>query len=340
LVNRVVNLGAFSHYALPASLASAVLLGGVVCSLPSPRLRTGVAALLVLLAVVNHNAVSAAVLNEEATIASFWKQVVWRAPGIHPGTALTINYPSVNYGEDVDAVNGPANFIYYPEPSDTLPVYYPLYAVKQSFWTAKQLFSELPVELGYRTHFGYFDPASMLVISQPAQDACVHIIDSRYPWYSYDDPDFILLAGRYSNIEQVLVEGEPPRLSESIFGPESIRDWCYYFEQAELAVQLQDWGVISALAEAAAAQGLQPRERLEWMPFLQAYAMLDDEAAFAQTAARIASAESGGYISVDEAAVIGEYNRRQACIVMERMQGSRWEFSPRMRTNITETLCW
>jgi hypothetical protein len=79
---------------------------------------------------------------------------------------------------------------------------------------------------------------------------------------------------------------------------------------------------------------------LEWMPFLQAYAMLDDEAGFAQVASRIASAESGGNISVEEAAVISEYNRRQACSVLESMQDDNLAFSARMQARIAEALCW
>lgn len=338
--NRIVNLAAFSHYALPASLASAVLLGGLACAISSPRMRLGLIALLVFLAIVSHTGVSASVLNEEAVITSFWQQLAWRVPGIRPSTTLTVSYPGVNYGEDVDAVNGPANFIYYPEPSDTLPVYYPLYAVKQSFWTAKQLLSEKAMEVGYRTHYGLIDPASMLVISQPAPGTCVHIINSRYPWYSYNDPDFILLAGRYSNIERVLTDSALPKLDESIFGQEPARDWCYYFEQAELALQRQDWASIRLLGEEATALGLRPRERLEWMPFLQAYAILDNGDAFAQTASQVHSAGATGDVSVDEAAVIAEYNRRQACSVLESMQNAGWKFSSNMQARISELLCW
>jgi hypothetical protein len=219
-------------------------------------------------------------------------------------------------------------------------VYYPLYALKQSAWTAKQLLSELPAEVSYRTHYGRIEPDSMLVISQPAQGACVHIIDSRYAWYAYDDPDSILLAGRYSKIEQVMTQAVSPKLEESIFGKEPAQDWCSYFERAELALQKQDWAAIETLGEEAASQGLHPVEALEWMPFLQAYAMLEDEAAFAQLAARIASAESGGSTSVDEAAVIGEYNRRQACRVLESMQEAGLEISSSMQRRITESLCW
>jgi len=58
--------------------------------------------------------VSLRILHEESVIAQFWQQVVWRAPGIKAGTTLFVSYPSVSYGEDVDAVAGPANLLYSP----------------------------------------------------------------------------------------------------------------------------------------------------------------------------------------------------------------------------------
>ena len=99
---------------------------GMIYLINSRNVRFGVASVLVLLAVLTHYTASLRVLHEEEVIANFWQQVVWRAPGIKAGTTLVVNYPSVNYAEDVDAVAGPANFIYFPEQTNQIPAVYQL----------------------------------------------------------------------------------------------------------------------------------------------------------------------------------------------------------------------
>ena len=118
------------------------------------------------LAVLTHYTASLRVLHEEEVIANFWQQVVWRAPGIKAGTTLVVNYPSVNYAEDVDAVAGPANFIYFPEQTNQIPAVYQLAALPQMAYTTKDVLGGGNKSYGYRTHVGEINYNNMLVISQ------------------------------------------------------------------------------------------------------------------------------------------------------------------------------
>ena len=337
--NRLVSFGPYSHYALPASLAAAVLVGGVIYSVDSGYFRAGMTAVLVLLAVMNQAVISAKVLNEERVIANFWHQVAWRVPGIQAGTALVVYYPTVSYGEDVDAVNGPANYIYYPGPDESLPVIYPLYGAKQYPWTAKEIMSEVEQEVGYRTHKGIFDPMNSLVLSQPFKSACVHIINGKYPWFSYSDPDYILAAGSYSKIENILLDVPSPKLDSAIFGPEPAHGWCYYYQKAELAAQNQDWKTVLDLAQEIEGQKFTINERLEWMPFLQAYAATGDVAGFKDATEKIITVGTFDEFSSADVRMIGEYNRRQACSVMLGMQEAGQEFTVQIADLIGTTLC-
>ncbi len=101
IANRYVSFGGYSHYALPASLASVMVIIGITSLINSRNIRFGVASVLILLAVLTHYTASLRVLHEEQVIANFWQQVVWRAPGIKAGTTLVVSYPSVHYAEDV-----------------------------------------------------------------------------------------------------------------------------------------------------------------------------------------------------------------------------------------------
>jgi hypothetical protein len=70
---------------------------------------------------------------------------------------------------------------------------------------------------------------------------------------------------------------EPPHTPpEIVFGPEPEHGWCYYYQKADLARQRGDWAEVIRLGDQASAQGLAPGDRIEWMPFLQAYAQVGD----------------------------------------------------------------
>jgi hypothetical protein len=287
---------------------------------------------------MTHASAAAGILNEEQVIANFWHQVAWRAPDLREGTTLFASYPTVNYGEDYDAVHGPANFIYYPG-AEPLPVTYPLYGISQYAWTSKEILSGSKYETGYRTHVGVVDPGNLLVMSQPSKAACVHFINPKYPWYSYNDPDSIIVTGAYSKIDAILTEPDSPHLDPVIFGPEPAHKWCYYFEKAELALQNEDWNAILDLAQDVESQKLHPNERLEWMPFLQAYALSGDEGRFRDTMSKIISVEAGPTVASYDVPKYNEYNRRQACNVLVSMQEAGQGFSLRMQEVINSTAC-
>jgi hypothetical protein len=339
IANRLVLFGAYSHYALPASLAAAVLVGGVIYSIASRSVRIALVAVLVLLAVMNQASASAEVLNEEQVISKFWHQVAWRAPTIRARTTLNVNYPTVNFGEDYDAVNGPANFIYYPDPSNSIPVTYPLHGISQYAWTAKEILSGVKYNTGYRTHVAVVDPDNLLVMSQPATNACVHIVNSQYPWYSYNDPDDILLTGSRSKIDNVVTEGANPYLNPVIFGAEPAHNWCYFFEKADLASQNKDWTTVLDLAKEAVNQKFHPNERLEWMPFLQAYAISGDVENFYDTLLKITSVTASSTVASYDVQKVNDYNRLQTCNVLRSMEDEGQEFSPRIKDLINTTIC-
>lgn len=326
VANRFVNFAGYSHYALPASLASAMVVVGIVFLIHSRNVRFGVMAGLVVLAALTHYTASLRILYEERTIANFWHQVLWRAPGISAGTTLVANYPSINYAEDVDAVAGPANFLYFPEQTNQIPAVYPLVALPQMDYITKDILGGGNQSYGYRTHVGEIDYNNILVISQPTPNACVHVINAQWPRYSEADSDQILLIGQYSNIENIQTNGTAPRPAEFIFGPEPAHDrtWCYYYQQAELALQNEDWEKIIRIGDEAAQLRLSPNDRIEWAPFLQAYAFMGDTKAFKATA-----------IKMDGSPFV----RREACRTLLQMQGMGLAFTPEIQSQMGKRLC-
>lgn len=324
VANRYVAFGGYSHYALPTSLASVALMGGVVFSISSHRIKLGIMSTLVLLAVLTHYSASSQVLHEEEVINNFWHQVAWRAPGIHAGTTLIVNYPSVNFVEDIDAVAGPANFIYFPDPTNQIPATYQLVALPQMDYVNKDVLTGGDKPYGYRTHIGTINYEKLLVISQPTEGACVHIIDPRWPGYSTEEPNQILLNGMHSKVENVLADSNSPRLEQSIFGPEPAHGWCYYYQKADLARQQGKWQEVIELANDAQKQNLKPNDQIEWMPFLQAYAIMDDMKNVKQLATRINTQP---------------FYKYQACNTLIEMAASGHPFSEEMQGLTNKMFC-
>ncbi len=322
--NRYVDFERYSHYALPASLAAAVFLGGLLYSLSSPKVVLHIGAALVACAVAAHCVYSTQVLEEERTISAFWHQVVWRAPGIGSQTTLFVYYPNVDYEENIDAVQGPANFIYYPAMTGQIPVTYPLYALPHTDQAVAQVLVGKDGTAGYRTHRGTIDFARLLVLSQPSPDSCVHVLDGQSPLFSATDPPDIRVVGASSQIGVVADSKDPPKVSALLFGPEPSHGWCYYFEKADLARQFSDWKQIAALGKPVDAIGLHPNDGVEWTPFLQAYAYLGDVAHFNQTARRLAA---------------DPFARVQACSILRRMRQGSSSFNPEIDAQISNLLC-
>lgn len=326
LANRYVSFGSYSHYALPASLASVMVIIGITSLINSRNIRFGVASVLILLAVLTQYTASLRVLHEEQVIANFWQQVVWRAPGIKAETTLAVSYPSVHYAEDVDAVAGPANFLYFPEQTNQIPAVYQLVALPQMDYITKDVLVGGNKSYGYRTHVGEIHYDNLLVISQSAENACVHVIDAQWPRYSAQDSDQILLLGQYSKVQNILTDASTPRPAEFIFGPEPAyaQAWCYYYQKAELALQEDNWEKIVQIGEKVAQLKLSPNDRIEWAPFLLAYAIKGDEKAFRATA-----------IKMD----ISPFVRRGACRTLLKMQEMGSTFTPQIQSLLDRKVC-
>jgi hypothetical protein len=84
----------------------------------------------------------------------------------------------------------------------------------------------------------------------------------------------VQLAAPYSRIDLIKPNDSIDEATfEKLFGNETNEEtWCYYYEQAALARQFEDWERIIDLANFVENKNLNPTDTIEWMPFLQAYA--------------------------------------------------------------------
>src|SRR5690606_29558761 len=77
----------------------------------------------------------------------------------------------------------------------------------------------------------------------------------------------------FSELEHILPDAAAHTPPAAIFGAEPAHGWCYLYEKAALARQLGDWDTVLVFGEQAFASNLRAADSIEWLPFLQAYAL-------------------------------------------------------------------
>jgi hypothetical protein len=115
-----------------------------------------------------------------------------------------------------------------------------------------------------------------------------------------------ILRSNNSEIEHVLTDEAPHTPPEIVFGPEPAHEWCYYYEKADLARQRGDWEEVLRLGAQALEKGFAPQDKIEWIPFLQAYAVAGDMVHLTEMASVIA---------------VEPYISQQACQQIGSIQG-------------------
>ncbi len=280
IANRHADFAGYSRYLLASSVGATMVVTALISWLGNYRLRIALVALLVFAAGLTHYANSVQAAVEWDALRNFWWQVAWRAPDIQDGTTLIAAYPVGAIPEDY-FVWGPANLIYRRAQQSTIPIEIKLPAAVLTDDVLFQIMRGRGNETQERRGNNVVrDYGNVLVLTQSSVGGCVRLLDGTSPDLSVLDPHAIILAGPSSKLANVLAGAAPARPPEAIFGREPDHGWCYYYQQASLARQNGDWKLVARLGDQALAAGYYPADRVEWMPFLEAYAVLGQKDKF------------------------------------------------------------
>ena len=203
---------------------------------------------------------------------AFFRQLAWRAPGLKPGTVLLTDKFPFGYTSDT-SLTAPLNWIYNQDPP---------YAMQYAFFeldsrlgnTIPELKPGIPISYGYWSTDLHSTTSQVLVFNY-SPTSCLHVIDPSIEQSSIL-PELVANAASLSNLHQIIVDADPPlEIIDELFGKESELDWCYYYEQADLARQKKDWDKVTQIGDKVFELGLSSESPIEYLPFIEGYAYSD-----------------------------------------------------------------
>jgi hypothetical protein len=277
-----------SRFTLPFALGTSLLLVALFELLPLWNYKVLFASLLAALAVGAQFNYGYLWREDWQLQKSFFWQVSWRIPELQPGSILLSSDTPFDYSSD-NSLTFPLNWIYAPD-NHTTHIQYAYYFVSVRLGNELEVLKPgLPVHQNYLA--ATFDSTSDRVVAVHfAPPGCFRVL---HPVYDRDLP---LAPGTGEIADRWLESGVPilPRTAEkaltlsnlaqiipnptsevalpSIFGLEPTHTWCYYFEQADLARQADDWAGVAEIGDEVFAIPYHPDDLSEYLPFIEGYA--------------------------------------------------------------------
>lgn len=265
---RQIIFDGFERYALHASLAVGMVIVGGILFL---RKEVRVWIFIFLLGVgISTHIMNAQVWAEKWDLhRNVWWQLSWRAPQIEEDTVVIVYLPTeYRFRQDYEAW-APVNLIY-GTPDTELRISAEVLNQDTAFFIQRGIEDRASVRvIKFERDF-----ENTLIMSIPTTWSCLRVVDGILPMLSKYETPLIRTVARYSDINRINPESEFQTPSVNIFGEEPEHGWCYYYQKASLARQVGDWEEIARLGDEALLKDIKPLDRSEWMPFLEAYAIL------------------------------------------------------------------
>ena len=258
------------RFSLAPMLGAGLITLAAITWLIRPRWQRLVLSVILLFAVVTQALLVNRYRLDWQEQRDYYWQLSWRAPALQPGTAVfSFEQPSISIpGYDASFA---VNVLYAGgDPNSQRPYW---------FFTNDRFlnFDFLPGKrISYADRnltFAGNTSDAISVVHQGA-DRCLQVLDAAYagqPFYTTGQEQLVDV----SNVSRIIAEANDPP-NPQVFGSEPPHTWCYYFEKADLARQIQDWSTVLKLERQARSQGFVPRFGPEFVPLIEAHARTGD----------------------------------------------------------------
>lgn len=203
---------------------------------------------------------------------NFYRQLAWRAPYLQPKTILFSDVEFLPFMGQFPVSFAVSNL--YPKTNDTMDLDYWFISLSDEYPERPQgLLNGITIkyEKGFRRFKGN-SLDSLVFTFAPEKVQCLWVLPPEAKnWNTL--PQILRDVAPLSNLSRI---SAGPTLTipflADIFDEADQNEWCYIFEKAALAQQQKDWAEILYLWQAAQKNGLQPKNGLEYIPFIEASA--------------------------------------------------------------------
>ena len=251
----------FDRFTLAYMFGAAILVVGLLeLLIKSETAKVVLVSLLVGTAVLSQFKIAQVFQESHMDQANYFRQLIWRAPNLKPGTTLLTNdFPAEYMGNS--ALYAALNWLYTPKTHGSDPEYNLL---------------TLPFELGGPAlpDLDSIAHNENILVAFYLPQGCVQVIDPHSQQALPRLTETIRKAAPLSNLARILPVGESALDNyRALFGRENNGEWCYYFEKADLARQLGNWQDVVRLGDEASAAKLSPNDKFssELLPFIEGY---------------------------------------------------------------------
>lgn len=274
----------YDRFMLSTGFGASLLLSGLIIFLAKSGKRRVVIMAAILAMTVGWNFYTSNTFRRDwQNQTEFFKQLSWRIPALAPGTILMTHELPLKYYSD-NSLTAPLNWIYNTNKSvnDNKMPYILIYTKIRLGQSLENILPDQPVHFNFRAFEFYGSTSDTISIYYPVGE-CIRILDKEFT----DENILLGVPGVYeelmplTDLERIITNPlEPASLPTEIFQNTTQRDWCYYFEKAELARQEGDYKQVVDLANEAESKGLSPKSPSELFVFIEGYAFqgLWDEA--------------------------------------------------------------
>lgn len=264
-----------NRFTLPSMLGVSLIVTGLLVLLRTARLRCVILALLVGLAAGRQFLWGTDFSRDWQIQKNLFWQMTWRAPGLRSNTMVLLNEGALDFYAD-NSLSAVLNWIYASEPDANGTVPYLL------FYPTNRLAGALPAlqpdrEVNYDYLAGNFQGSTSQVVSfYFLPPACLRVLDPVIDGDNHFIPDRYLMREGAALSSTDWIEPEDSAEMPAIYGPEPVHGWCYYFEKADLARQVEKWQEVVVLGDKAFALEDYPNDPAERFVFIEGYAHVGD----------------------------------------------------------------
>ncbi len=201
----------------------------------------------------------------------FYAQLKWRIPSLEAGTAIYSPLIPTTKEADYSYTMG-INLLY---SGDKITPDFDYWFTGPRYVRPATLIADpmYPIRHELRNYRFEGTPSRIVAIHYPST-GCLWVIDPYYALFSTGISDFPQY-GQLTNQDLIHDNEVETNGLTKIIDFDAQKNWCYYFQRGDLAQSKGQYKKSVSYYEDAVAKGLVPFEAIEYLPFVKAYANLD-----------------------------------------------------------------